>query len=123
MNNQIIILSVYIIEKESFVIYTYSLNGLKLGKLDEKIKLPINVMPETDVFMIFGLSNICLINISFNERISLINYLEADDSDDNFGEIYKTYSPISFFYDIKNRVLFSLFSNGILYRVNLIKNL
>ena len=123
LNNQIIILSVYIIEKKLFVIYTYSLNGLKLGKLDEKIKLPINVMPETDVFMIFGLSNICLINMSFNERISLINYLEADDSDDNFSEIYKTYSPISFFYDIKNRVLFSLFSNGILYRVNLIKNL
>ena len=114
LNNQIIILSVYIIKKKSSVIYKYSLNGLKLGKIDMEIKLPINAMPETDKIMIFGLSNIYLINIYSNESSSLINYSLLDDN--NNGD--KKYYLISFFCDLKNRVLFVLFSNGNLYRVN-----
>lgn len=79
-----------------------------------EIKLPINAMPETDKIMIFGLSNIYLINIYSNESSSLINYSELDEK--NNGD--KKYYPISFFCDLKNRVLFVLFSNGNLYRVN-----
>ena len=135
---QIIILSVFHIKRKVMFIYTYSLNGLKLGKMQEQIKLPLCILPEIDQFLIFGYLNLYLIKISLSEKISLgslknnfkLNSFDNDSDDeedsenkDNFKEDYKNDVPVSYFFDIKNHVLFCLFAGGRLHRVNLIKNL
>jgi len=138
LHNQIIIISVFKIKKSKIYIYSYSLNGLKLGKLAEQIKMPISIKPDSDEIFIFGILNIYLVKITCKERSSLLSLTknmnfenfenENGDSDgeneigDNFNDELKESIPISYFYDIKNHVLFSLFTNGKLYRINLIKN-
>jgi hypothetical protein len=136
---QIIVLSVFKIKRKAMFIYTYSLNGLKLGKMQEQIKLPISFIPDTDQFLLFGYMNVYLIKISLNEKLSLESLKnniksynndqdsdedddENDDNKDSFKEDYKNDIPISYFFDAKNHIVFCLFSNGRLHRVNLIKN-
>ena len=75
--------------------------------------------------------------VAFNEKTSLLaisNNLEVpnidlslkddNDNDDafNFNKDLQENEAISYFYDSKNKVLFCLFSNGMLYRVNFVKN-
>ena len=125
------------------VIYTYSLNGIKLGKISEQVKLPISIIPESDDIFVIGCFNMYLVKISMKEKISLISitndlnpcYIESGKEDryedideeendnDTFNEDYCKSTPISYFYDLKNHVLFCLFANGKLHRVNLIKNM
>jgi WD40 repeat protein len=140
-HKQIIIISIFKIKSKKFLIYTYSLNGIKLGKISEQVKLPISIIPESDDIFVFGCFNIYLIKISMKEKISLIIitndlnpcYIEGgkeerdidEDEEDNdtFNEDFCKTIPISYFYDTKNHVLFCLFANGKLHRVNLIKNM
>ena len=85
--------------------------------------------------IIFSLSNIYCATVSFNEKASLValsNNMELvgidlsfqDNKDVAFkfnNDLHK-FAAISFFYDSKNRVLFCLFSDGSLYRINFVKN-
>ena len=47
---------------------------------------------------------------------------EDNDISYTFNSDLQKNDPISYFYDVKNRVLFCLFSNGFLYRINFVKN-
>ena len=131
--NQIIILTIFKIKANEIFIYTYSLNGLFLRKISEQLKLPISIVPNTDEMIIFSLRNIYFVKTSFNEKASLIAIsndlnsidLTSDETDDicyHFNEDLQNKDAISYFYDNKNRVLFCIFSNGVLYRINFVKN-
>ena len=103
------------------------------------LTLPISFIPDTDQFLLFGYMNVYLIKISLNEKLSLDSLKndiksynndqdsdedddENDDNKDAFKEDYKNDIPITYFFDAKNHIVFCLFSNGRLHRVNLIKN-
>ena len=133
--NQIIILTIFKIKTNKIFLYTYTLNGLNLSKICEQLKLPISLMPNTDELIIFNLANIYFVNVAFNGKTSLIpisKHLEISNVDstleednniiNSFNNDLHTQDAISYFYDSKNRVLFCLFSNGILYRINFVKN-
>ena len=132
---QIIILTIFKIETNEIFISTYTLNGLNLGKLKEPLKLPITVIPHTDEMIIFTLHNIYLTKVSLtsktliktnlnNLEINDINLNLVNDNDivSNFNKSLNLNEAISYFYDNRNRVLFCLFSNGMLYRINFVKN-
>ena len=136
IHNQIIILTILKIKTNIIEMYTYSLNGIILGRITEPLQLPISILPNNDEIIIFRNSYIYLSKIAFNEKTSLIaitNNLaipnievtskEDDDIAFNFNEDLNKTEAISYFYDYKNTVLFCLFSNGILYRINLIRNI
>ena len=139
LHNQIVIISVYKIKKKTIYIYSYSLNGLKLGKINEQIKMPISIKADSDEIFVFGNFNIYLVKASMSERTSLTsltnnyknnfdeNELDDEEEEDEqnknlFNENLNKSVPISYFYDIKYHILFCLFENGQLHRVNLIKN-
>jgi hypothetical protein len=138
LHNQIILISVFKVKKSKIYIYSYSLNGIKLGKMTEQLKVPISIKPDSDEIFIFGILNIYLVKTTLKEKSSLLSLTnnirygnfeqENEDSDDeneigeNFNDDLNNRTPISYFYDVKNHVLFSLFTNGKLYRINLIKN-
>ena len=134
---QIIILTIWKLKTDEIFLYTYTLNGLNLSKAREPLKLPITLIPNTDEIIIFRKGNIYLAKVAFNEKTSLLaisNNLEVpnidlslkddNDNDDafNFNKDLQENEAISYFYDSKNKVLFCLFSNGMLYRVNFVKN-
>ena len=140
LHNQLIILSSFKPMKKTFYIYIYSLNGMKLGKFTEQIKVPISIIPEFDEIITFGSFNIYLVTISMKEKTSLItisndltpNYFKGEKTNSLDEDVEKSHkfnedlykeTPISYFYDIKYHALFCLFSNGRLHRVNLIKNM
>ena len=133
--NQIIILTILKIKLNEIFIYTYSLNGLKLGKILVQLRLPINIIPNTDEMIIFNFDNIYITKVAFNERASIItvsNDLEVSNADltsekdndvsYNFNEDLRNNKVISYFYYNKDKVLFCLFSNGVLYRINFVKS-
>ena len=135
--NQIIILTIFKIKTNTIFIYTYSLNGLKLGKISAKIKLPISSIPNTDEIILFGLANIYFAKVAFNEKTSLLaiaNNLDFSNINagliseedniivNNFNNDLIKMNAIAYFYDCKNRVLFCIFEDGILYRMNFVKN-
>ena len=133
--NQIIILTVFKIKMNEIFLYTYSSNGLKLGKISVQLKLPITIIPQTDEMIIFSVANIYFAKVALNEKASLIaisknleisdidsNLEEDTDIANNFNKDLHNSDPISYFYDSKNRVLFCMFANGILYRINFVKN-
>ena len=85
--------------------------------------------------IILSLANIYFVKVAFNEKTSLLpisNDLdisnigltsEEDNSIvNNFNNDLHSSDAISYFYDSKNRVLFCLFSEGKLYRINFVKN-
>ena len=141
LHKQIIILSVFNKKRKLFYIYTYSLNGIKLGKMSEQVKMPISIIPESDDIFLYGCFNMYLVKITMKEKISLISISndlnpcyndvekigdseeDEENNNDSFNEDFSKNTPISYFYDLKNHVLFCLFSNGKLHRVNLIKNM
>ena len=139
LHNQIILISVFKVKKSKIYIYSYSLNGIKLEKITEQIKMPISIKPDSDEIFIFGIFSIYLVKITFRERSSLLSLTNnirlgifehpSDDSDeendigDNFNNDLSNSTPISYFYDVKNHVLFCMFINGKLYRINLIRNI
>ena len=133
--NQIIILTLFKIQKNQIFIYTYSLNGLNVGKIISKLRLPISLIPNTDEIILFSLGNIYITKVAFNSKTSLsafsnnfdlnnisLNEEEDQNIDNKFNIDLQSNDAISYFYDSKNRVLFCLFSGGKLYRINLVKN-
>ena len=135
INNQIILLTIFKTKTNEIFIYSYTLNGLKLAKISEKLKLPLTIIPNTDEMIVFNIFNIYITKVAFNEKASIVTIsnnceisnkdvtLEEDnDISSRFNEDLQKNDAISYFYDIKNRVLFCLFSNGFLYRINFVKN-
>ena len=141
-HNQFIILTVFKQIKQTVFIYIYSLNGMKLGKLAEQIKMPISIISELDEVFIFGALNMYLVKTSLKEKTSLLSitnnlipsYYEGGKGDNSnneeekdksykFNEDLNNVTPISYFYDTKNHVLFCLFANGRLHRINIIRNI
>ena len=115
---------------------------MKLEKLAEQIKMPITILYELDEIFIFGTFNMYLVKTTLKEKTSLLSitndlnpsYYEGEKGDNSDDEEEKDKShkfngdlnnstPISYFYDIKNHVLFCLFANGRLHRINIIKNM
>ena len=142
LHNQFIILTIFKLIKQTVFIYIYSFNGMKLGKLAEQIKMPISIISELDEIFIFGTFNMYLVKTTLKEKTSLLSitndlnpsYYEGekgDNSDDDeekdksykFNEDLNNVTPISYFYDTKNHVLFCLFDNGRLHRINIIRNM
>ena len=133
--NQIIMLTIFKIKLNKIFIYTYSLNGLNLGKIAEPLILPITIIPNTDEIILFRTTQIYLSKVALNAKTSFVaitNNLdipdidlssEDDDIAFNFNKDLHISEAISYFYDGKNRVLFCLFSNGTLYRINFVKNI
>ena len=142
LHNQLIILTIFKLIKKTVYIYIYSFNGMKLGKLAEQIKMPINLISELDEIFIFGTFNMYLVKMTLKEKTSLLSitndlypcYYEGEkggnsdegeekDKSYKFNEDLNNVTPISYFYDTKNHVLFCLFNNGRLYRINIIRNM
>ena len=63
LHNQIILISVFKEKKSKIYIYSYSLNGIQLGKMTEQLKMPISIKPDSDEIFIFGIFNIYLVKI------------------------------------------------------------
>ena len=59
-------------------------------------------------------------NLEINDIDLTIN--NNEDNNSNFIKKLNLNEAISYFYDNKNQVLFCLFSNGILCRINFVKN-
>ena len=128
-------LTVFKIKLNKIFIYTYSLNGLNLGKIAEPLILPITIIPNTDEIILFRTTQIYLSKVALNAKTSFVaitNNLdipdidlssEDDDIAFNFNKDLHISEAISYFYYGKNRVLFCLFSNGTLYRINFVKNI
>ena len=132
--NQIILLTVFKIALNKIFIYIYSLNGLKLRKISEYLKLPITLIPNTDEIIVFRINQIYLSKVALNVKIKLsaitnnllmpnidITSEEEKDLAFLFNKDLNQGEAISYFYDFKNNVLFCLFSDGTLYRINLVK--
>ena len=110
---------------------------MKLGKISSKLKLPISSIPNTDEIILFGLANIYFTKVAFNEKTSLLaitnnldysninaGLISEDDNliVNNFNNDLIQLNSVAYFYDSKNRILFCLFEDGILYRMNFVKN-
>ena len=79
-------------------LYTYSSNGLKLGKISVQLKLPITIIPQTDEMIIFSVANIYFAKVALNEKASLIaisKNLEISDIDSNLEEAEKLEKQLS----------------------------
>ena len=133
--NQVIILTIFKNQTNQIFINTYSLNGLNLGQIISQLRLPITLISNTDEIILFTSGNIYVTKIAFNEKTSLspfssnldindvgCNLEEEEDIDDKFNIDLQSNDAISYFYDCKNRVLFCLFTDGKIYRINCVKN-
>ena len=135
-----------IINKNIQKIITYSLNGIKLSKIkifneefnNDNLKyslLPISIQQNDDNVFMFTINRINLIKISFKNKIDLLpiddNILrhiskvsleeigKKNEFMYNFENILKNNLIVSYFYDFSKHLLYCLFNNGYLYRVNL----
>ena len=133
-------------------IVTYSVNGIKLSKIkilkeannenniNDYSILPISIQQNNDNIFMFSKIKINFIKITCKNEIKLlpidenklklINKGESNDvinqikSDfiDNFNVQLQYNNIISYFYDFNNHLLYCLFNNGHLYRINLYPN-
>jgi hypothetical protein len=136
-----------IINKNIQKIITYSLNGIKLSKIkifneefnNDNLKyslLPISIQQNDDNVFMFTINRINLIKITFKNKIDLfpiddniLKHISKIDSLEeitknnefiyNFENILKNNLIVSYFYDFSKHLLYCLFNNGYLYRVNL----
>jgi hypothetical protein len=136
-----------IINKIIQKIITYSVNGIKLSKIkinneeynNDNLKyslLPISIQQNDDNVFMFTINRINLIKITFKNKIDLFpiddNILKHKSKVDSLEEITKNNEFIynfenilkndliaSYFYDFSKHLLYCLFNNGYLYRVNL----
>ena len=126
------------IENNTMKITSYSLNGIPLGQMYEEFLLPISIKSDTDEIFIFGNSRMNLVKITLKAKTSLLIFdndakpklFDNGNEDDINSSEYKQFNQdlrnndlVSYFYDMKFHVLFCVFSNGQLYRVNVIKNI
>ena len=117
-------------KNERVKICTYSLNGIKLTDIKQNIILPIIVNQQTDEIVVFINCSIYNLKITFNQYTDLVlNLNENKNYDENYldnptksfiDEINQNF-PISMCYDNVNKIIFCLFQNGQLYKIN-IKN-
>jgi len=136
-----------IINKNIQKIITYSVNGIKLSKIkilneefnNDNLKyslLPISIQQNDDNIFMLTINRINLIKITFKNKIDLlpiddnilkhINKVESleeitkkNEFMYNFENILKNNIIVSYFYDFSKHLLYCLFSNGYLFRVNL----
>jgi len=136
-----------IINKNIQKIITYSVNGIKLSKNkifneefnNDNLKyslLPIYIQQSDDNIFMFTINRIHLINLTFKNKIDLIpideNFLKHINKGESLEEIRKNNEFIfnlenilksnlivSYFYDFSKHLLYCLFINGYLFRINL----
>ena len=131
-------------------IITYSVNGIKLSKINifkendceentyEFNILPISLQQNNDNIFLLSKNNIKIMKITCKNKIELIpideNILKVinkgesleiinqikSDFIDSFKDNLKKNIIISYFYDFNNHLLFCLFNNGQVYRINLV---
>ena len=129
-------------------IVTYSVNGIKFSKIDilnegnngninDNVILPISLHPNNDNIFMFSKNKINYIKITCKNEMELlpidenilkfinkgesnevINQKKSDFIDD-FNQNLKNKNIISYFYDFQQHLLFCLFNNGQMYRINL----
>ena len=126
-----IIIATFLNNKESIdkriKIRTYSLNGIRLTDLQQNIPLPIIVNQQTDEIIVYINCSIYKIKITFNQYNDLVLNLNENKNDENnsdnpakkfIEEINKNF-PTSLCYDHALKIIFCLFQNGQLYRINI----
>ena len=126
------------IQNNTMKITSYSLNGIPLGEMYEELLLPISVKMDTGEIFIFGNSKMNLVKTTLKSKTSLLTLdsdskpklFESGNEDDKNNSENKMFNQdlvnsdlVAYFYDMKFHVLFCVFSNGQLYRVNIIKNI
>ena len=129
-------------------IVTYSVNGIKFSKIkilnegnnediNDNVILPIFLQQNNDNIFMFSKNKINYIKITCKNKIELlpidenilkiinkgesneiINQKKSDFIDD-FNQNLKNRNIVSYFYDFHEHLLFCLFNNGQLYRMNL----
>ena len=137
-----------IINKSIQKIITYSVNGIKLSKnkiFNEEYNsdylkyslLPITIQQNDDNIFMFTINGIHLTKITFKNKIDLLpideKVLKQKNNGESRDEIYHKNSEfrfnleqtlnnniiVSYFYDFSKHLLYCLFSNGHLFKVNL----
>ena len=116
--NQIIIATYYNIKEKDDVnkkikVNTYSVNGIKLGKIKKNIPLPLIIKDSNDKLFIFVNKLFYEVYVTFKEWELLI--------DMNKGKFKKgeNVGIISCGYDSTQKILFCLFENGRLLKISL----
>jgi hypothetical protein len=136
-----------IINKKIQKIVTYSVNGIKLSKIkivnenddennvNNNILSPICIQQSNDTIFMLSKNQINLMNITGKNKIELIpieeglikclksnkdiiNQINSDFIND-FNDKLKNNIIISYFYDFNSHILYCLFDEGNLYRINL----
>jgi hypothetical protein len=136
-----------IINKKIQKIVTYSVNGIKLSKIkivnenddennvNNNILSPICIQQSNDTIFMLSKNQINLMNITGKNKIELIPFEEGlikclkknrditsqinSDFINDFNDKLKNNIIISYFYDFNSHILFCLFNEGNLYRINL----
>ena len=117
--------------KELKQISLYSVNGIKLNKKtmskDVDIFLPISIYSETNEILLVTKNNMYITDINFDHEYSIIVNDENKSIKnityvDSYIEDLNASSLVSYFYDFSQQIIFSLFENGQLYRLNLKKS-
>ena len=117
LDNQII-LATYYNKKELNIdkkikVNTYSVNGIKLGKVNRNITIPFIFKDSNDKLFIFINKSLYEAYITFKEWELVIDLNKLVDKKDKESNI------ISFEYDNDMKLMFCLFDNGKLLKINL----
>ena len=117
LDNQII-LATYYNKKEVNIdkkikVNTYSVNGIKLGKVNRNITIPFIFKDSNDKLFIFINKSLYEAYITFKEWELVIDLNKLVDKKDKESNI------ISFEYDNDMKLMFCLFDNGKLLKINL----
>ena len=113
-------------KEKKIKINTYSLNGIKLSEVEQNISLPLVLNQQTDEIIVYIDCTLFKLKITFVEWTDLLIKLEENkNSDENNSETKNFINdinqniPVSLFYDNILKIMFCLFQNGQLYRINI----
>ena len=118
LDNQIILATYYNKKEKTNIdkkikVNTYSVNGIKLGKVNRNITIPFNLKDSNDKLFIFINKLLYEVYITFKEWELVVDLNKLVDKEDREANI------ISFEYDSNMKLIFCLFDNGKLIKINL----
>ena len=118
LDNQIILATYYNKKEKTNIdkkikVNTYSVNGIKLGKVNRNITIPFNFKDSNDKLFIFINKLLYEVYITFKEWELVVDLNKLVDKEDREANI------ISFEYDSNMKLIFCLFDNGKLIKINL----
>ena len=118
LDNQIILATYYNKREETNIdkkikVNTYSVNGIKLGKVNRNITIPFNFKDSNDKVFIFINKLLYEVYVTFKEWELVVDLNKLLDKEDIEANI------ISFEYDSNMKLIFCLFDNGKLLKINL----